>query len=68
MVLLWMAQGFIENSMVGKAVEEVGSDYFAELLSRSLIEQVNDDTDKGKFFMNDLIHDLASTISVKKSL
>ncbi|KAK2386215.1 putative disease resistance RPP13 protein [Trifolium repens] len=68
MVLLWMAHGFIENSVVGKAAEEVGSDYFVELLSRSLIGQVNDDTDKGKFFMNNLIHDSTSTISVKESL
>jgi hypothetical protein len=65
MVLLWMAQGFLEHSMLEKAEEEVGNEYFNELLSRSLIEQLNDDTDREKFAMHCLVHDLATIVSGK---
>ncbi|PNY05168.1 CC-NBS-LRR resistance protein [Trifolium pratense] len=65
MVLLWMAQGFLEHSMVEKTEEEVGNEYFTELLSRSLIEQLNDDTDREKFVMHCLVHDLATIVSGK---
>ncbi|MCI00181.1 NBS-LRR type disease resistance protein, partial [Trifolium medium] len=65
MVLLWMAQGFLEHSMVEKAEEEVGNEYFTELLSRSLIEQLNDDTDGERFVMHCLVHDLATIVSGK---
>ena len=43
LILLWMAEGFLEHSMVGKVEEEVGDDFFIELFSRSLIEQFKDD-------------------------
>ncbi|RHN66444.1 putative leucine-rich repeat domain, L domain-containing protein [Medicago truncatula] len=65
LILLWMAEGFLEHSMVGKAVEEVGDDYFNELLSRSLIERSNDDIVKEKFVMHDVVYDLATIASGK---
>jgi len=65
LILLWMAEGFLEHSMVGKAVEEVGDDYFNELLSRSLLEQSNDDAVKEKFVMHDVVNDLATIVSEK---
>jgi len=39
LVLLWMAEGFLEHSQGENATEELGDDYFDELLSRSLIQQ-----------------------------
>ncbi|XP_058759346.1 putative disease resistance RPP13-like protein 1 [Vicia villosa] len=65
LVLLWMAEGFLDCSQGGKLEEELGDDCFAELLSRSLIQQSNDGAHGKLFFMHDLINDLASTVSGK---
>jgi hypothetical protein len=65
LVLLWMAEGFLDYSHSGKATEEVGDDCFSELLSRSLIQQSNDDSHEKKFFMHDLVYDLAKVVSGK---
>ncbi|XP_045790417.1 putative disease resistance RPP13-like protein 1 [Trifolium pratense] len=65
MVLLWMAEGFLEHSQGRKTMEEVGDDYFVELSSRSLIQQSNDDSGGQKFFMHDLVNDLATIVSGK---
>ncbi|CAL5201535.1 unnamed protein product [Lathyrus oleraceus] len=63
LVLLWTAEGFFDYFQGGKAAEEVGDDCFAELLSRSLIQQINDDARGEKFVMHDLVNDLASFVS-----
>jgi hypothetical protein len=60
-----MAEGFLDYSHSGKATEEVGDDCFSELLSRSLIQQSNDDFHGKKFFMHDLVYDLAKVVSGK---
>ncbi|AES88176.1 putative P-loop containing nucleoside triphosphate hydrolase, leucine-rich repeat domain, L [Medicago truncatula] len=65
LVLLWMAEGFLDYSQGGKAAEEVGDDCFSELLSRSLIQQTNDDSHEKKFFMHGLVYDLATVVSGK---
>ncbi|AES69818.1 LRR and NB-ARC domain disease resistance protein [Medicago truncatula] len=62
LILLWMAEGFLEHSQRNKTAEEVGHDYFIELLSRCLIQQSNDDG-KEKFVMHDLVNDLALVVS-----
>ena len=64
-VLLWMAEGFLEHSHNQKEVEEVGDDYFVQLLSRSLIQQSNDDVGRLKFVMHDLVNDLATIVAGK---
>ena len=58
-VLLWMAQGFIpENNK--ERMEDIGLDYFFDLVSRSLFEECSSDRGGSrKFIMHDLIHDLA---------
>ncbi|RHN66317.1 putative P-loop containing nucleoside triphosphate hydrolase, leucine-rich repeat domain, L [Medicago truncatula] len=63
LVLLWMAEGFLDCSHGGKAMEELGDDCFAELLSRSLIQQLSNDARGEKFVMHDLVNDLATVIS-----
>ncbi|XP_058788352.1 putative disease resistance RPP13-like protein 1 [Vicia villosa] len=65
LVLLWMAEGFFDYFQGEKAAEEVGDDCFSELLSRSLIQQINDDARGEKFVMHDLVNDLASFVSGK---
>ena len=64
LVQMWMAQGYIQPSYENEyCLEDVGDEYFEDLLSRSLFEEaevkgVNNDTYK----MHDLIHDLAQSI------
>ncbi|PNX95461.1 NBS-LRR resistance protein [Trifolium pratense] len=65
LVLLWMAEGFLDYSKGEKAAEEIGDECFVELLSRSLIQQSNDDSQEKKFFMHDLVNDLATVASGK---
>jgi len=65
LILLWMAEGFLEHSQGEKTLEEVGADCFVELLSRSFIQQSNDDHDRKKFVMHDLLYDLAVVVSGK---
>ncbi|AES69608.2 putative P-loop containing nucleoside triphosphate hydrolase, leucine-rich repeat domain, L [Medicago truncatula] len=65
LVLLWMAEGFLDYSHGEKTMEELGGDCFAELLSRSLIQQSNDNGRGEKFFMHDLVNDLATVVSGK---
>ncbi|CAL5331137.1 unnamed protein product [Camellia sinensis] len=60
-VLLWMAEGFIMQKRE-KQMEDVGGDYFRELLSRSFFQPSS--TSKGsKFVMHDLINDLAHVVA-----
>jgi Leucine-rich repeat (LRR) protein len=59
-VLLWMAEGFLEETR-NKRMEEVGEDYFLALASRSLLEQSSDN--KSGFVMHDLVNDLAKFVS-----
>nr|XP_027192844.1 LOW QUALITY PROTEIN: putative disease resistance RPP13-like protein 1 [Cicer arietinum] len=67
LVLLWMAEGFLEHSLENKTPEEVGDDYVNELLSRSLIQVQQSDSDFGgqELVMHDLVNDLASMVSGK---
>ncbi|XP_057511359.1 putative disease resistance RPP13-like protein 1 [Actinidia eriantha] len=58
LVLLWMAEGFICQQEGGKKMEDLGGEYFRELLSRSFF-QPSRMTEGSKFVMHDLINDLA---------
>ncbi|KAM5551919.1 putative disease resistance RPP13-like protein 1 [Rosa sericea] len=57
LILLWMAEGFLEQPKGTKVMEDIGDEYFGELLSRSLFQKA------GKnslcFVMHDLVGDLA---------
>ncbi|XP_057432661.1 putative disease resistance RPP13-like protein 1 [Lotus japonicus] len=66
MILLWMAEGFLQQSHAGKAMELAGEDCFNELLSRSLIQKEFFAAEE-KFRMHDLIYDLARLVSGKSS-
>ncbi|XP_020535356.1 putative disease resistance RPP13-like protein 1 isoform X2 [Jatropha curcas] len=61
LILLWMAEGFLVHSFVHKEMEEVGDDYFQELVSRSFFQRSSDY--RSCFIMHDLINDLAKNVS-----
>ncbi|CAL5331106.1 unnamed protein product [Camellia sinensis] len=60
-VLLWMAEGFILQKRE-KQMEDVGGEYFRELLSRSFF-QPSSTGKSSKFVMHDLINDLAQVVA-----
>ncbi|XP_048329118.2 disease resistance protein RGA2-like [Ziziphus jujuba] len=61
----WMAQGFIKISNPTDYLEDVGYEYFKELLWRSFFEEVETDENGNvtKCKMHDLMHDLAESIT-----
>ncbi|XP_034679165.1 putative disease resistance protein RGA4 [Vitis riparia] len=64
-VQLWIAQGYIQSSNDNnKQLEDIGDQYFEELLSRSLLEKVRTNRFTNTLIckMHDLIHDLAQSI------
>ncbi|CAL5381766.1 unnamed protein product [Camellia sinensis] len=61
LVLIWMAEGFVEQPRSNKTKEEVGYEYFHELLSRSFFQQSS--ANKYYFVMHDLLNDLALSVS-----
>ncbi|GJN38399.1 hypothetical protein PR202_gb27435 [Eleusine coracana subsp. coracana] len=64
LVHLWMAQGFVETTDVTEDIEDVGNDYFEELLSCSFIQSIgNNTTGSGIFKIHDLLYDLAGKVA-----
>nr|CAD1829003.1 unnamed protein product [Ananas comosus var. bracteatus] len=66
LVRQWMVQGFIQAAEDNddKAPEDVASEYFDELVSRSFFQNSLLEFGEGeKFLMHDLLHDLARYIS-----
>ncbi|RVW26581.1 putative disease resistance RPP13-like protein 1 [Vitis vinifera] len=61
LILLWMGEGFLQQTKGKKRMEDLGSKYFSELLSRSFFQQSSDIMPR--FMMHDLIHDLAQSIA-----
>jgi hypothetical protein len=61
LVLLWMAEGLIHSQENGKQMEDLGSEYFHDLLSRSFFQQSS--TEKSRFVMHDLVNDLAQWVA-----
>ncbi|KAL4394404.1 putative disease resistance RPP13-like protein 1 [Arachis hypogaea] len=59
-ILLWMAENFIETPNQGLTMEEVGDQYFNELVSRSFFQKSS--FHKSQFMMHDLINDLARDV------
>ncbi|KAH9782479.1 putative disease resistance RPP13-like protein 1 [Citrus sinensis] len=62
LVSLWMAEGIVQQSRNNsKQPEVLGREYFQDLLSRSILQPSSSNT--SKFFMHDLVHDLARWVS-----
>ncbi|KDO53176.1 hypothetical protein CISIN_1g000568mg [Citrus sinensis] len=56
-ILLWIAEGFLDHEDRDEEKEELGHQFFQELCSRSFFEKSSNDT--SKFVMHDLVNDLA---------
>ncbi|MED6182141.1 hypothetical protein PIB30_025858 [Stylosanthes scabra] len=56
LILLWMAENFLQP-VARKTLEEVGDEYFDELIARSFL--LPHSTHENEFVMHDLMHDLA---------
>ena len=64
LILLWMAEGLIcHKKKDNRQIEDLGVDYFDELLSRCFFQPSNKDT--LRFVMHDLINDLAQDVSAE---
>ncbi|KAL0339829.1 UNVERIFIED_CONTAM: putative disease resistance protein RGA1 [Sesamum radiatum] len=62
LVHLWMAEGFIQLQGQ-RRLEDIGSDYFDDLYSRSFFIQGKSSPNQTTYKMHDLIHDLARLVS-----
>jgi Leucine-rich repeat (LRR) protein len=66
LIRLWIAQGFVKSSNdQSRCLEDVGNEYFMDLLWRSFFQEAQTDFD-GEIFgckMHDLIHDLAISVA-----
>ncbi|KAJ0483647.1 putative P-loop containing nucleoside triphosphate hydrolase, leucine-rich repeat domain superfamily [Helianthus annuus] len=61
LILLWMAEGFLNTSSSNKSIERLGVEYFEELLSRSLFQHAPNNN--LLFVMHDLLNDLATSVA-----
>ncbi|KAB1224988.1 putative disease resistance RPP13-like protein 1 [Morella rubra] len=61
LVLLWMAEGFVQQPKAKKRLEEVGGKYFLELLSRSFFQESIENN--SRFVMHGILRDLADIVS-----
>ncbi|XP_017984140.1 PREDICTED: putative disease resistance RPP13-like protein 1 [Theobroma cacao] len=60
-VLLWMAEGFLQQAADKTQIEDLGGKYFRDLVSRSLFQISS--RDRSQFVMHDLINDLAQSVA-----
>ncbi|XP_040990996.1 putative disease resistance RPP13-like protein 1 [Juglans microcarpa x Juglans regia] len=60
LILLWMAEGLLPQ-VKDKTMEQIGDDYFVDLVSRSLFQQ-SSITYEERFGMHDLVNDLAKFV------
>ncbi|XP_017441717.2 putative disease resistance RPP13-like protein 1 [Vigna angularis] len=60
LILLWMAEDLVKEPKKEKTLEQVGKEYFDELVSRSLFQSSSHRTSGNCFLMHDLMHDLAT--------
>ncbi|CAL9085360.1 unnamed protein product [Musa acuminata var. zebrina] len=62
LVRMWMAQGFLQPGERGRRPEDVGEDYFDELLHRSFFQD-SLNGQSGNYVVHDLLHQLAESLS-----
>ena len=70
LVQQWIAQGYIQCTNGNEELEDIGDQYFKELLSRSLLEEINKDdfNNISTCKMHDLVHDLAQLVVGSEAL
>uniref|UniRef100_A0A7N2LBL1 CC-NBS-LRR protein n=1 Tax=Quercus lobata TaxID=97700 RepID=A0A7N2LBL1_QUELO len=69
LIYMWMAQGFIKLYNEKKCPEDVGDEYFMDLLWRSFFQEVEEDElgNISKFKIHDLMHDIAIQVTGSES-
>ncbi|XP_035541556.1 putative disease resistance RPP13-like protein 1 [Juglans regia] len=60
-VILWMAEGLIQPRQDEEEMEDLGFEYFYDLLSRSFFQKSR--INESQFVMHDLINDLAQSVA-----
>nr|CAD1842879.1 unnamed protein product [Ananas comosus var. bracteatus] len=65
LIRLWIAEGFIKTVDRSKRIEDVGREYFDDLLSSSFFQPTKDDD---LYTIHDLLHDLAEMVSKDRHL
>ncbi|XP_020097174.1 putative disease resistance protein RGA4 [Ananas comosus] len=65
LIRLWIAEGFIKTVDKSKRIEDVGREYFDDLLSSSFFQPTKDDD---LYTIHDLLHDLAEMVSKDRYL
>ncbi|CBI40179.3 unnamed protein product, partial [Vitis vinifera] len=61
LILLWMAEGFLQQTKGENQPEKLGCEYFDDLFSRSFFQQSTQNS--SQFLMHDLVNDLAQSIA-----
>ncbi|KAF5775788.1 putative P-loop containing nucleoside triphosphate hydrolase, leucine-rich repeat domain superfamily [Helianthus annuus] len=61
LILLWIAEGYLNESTADKSPERLGQEYFEKLLSRSFFQPAPDG--ESFFVMHDLMNDLAAFVA-----
>ncbi|XP_022764340.1 putative disease resistance RPP13-like protein 1 [Durio zibethinus] len=61
LVLLWMAEGLVQQPKAMKQMEDLGNEYFLDLLSRAFFQQAGGK--ESRFVMHDLMNDLAQFVA-----
>ncbi|XVF82276.1 hypothetical protein PTKIN_Ptkin16aG0033000 [Pterospermum kingtungense] len=61
LIMLWRAEGFLHEAREKQRIEDLGHEYFRDLLSRSLLQRSN--KDRSRFVMHDLINDLVQSVA-----
>ncbi|XP_058079924.1 putative disease resistance protein RGA3 [Magnolia sinica] len=63
LIRLWMAEGFLQSSDGIKQMEDIGGEYFNNLLWRSFFQDVHNDGNIEWCKMHDLVHDVACSVA-----
>nr|XP_048320382.1 putative disease resistance RPP13-like protein 1 isoform X3 [Ziziphus jujuba var. spinosa] len=61
LILLWMAEGLLQNQKGSREMEDLGREYFRELFSRSFFQKSK--KDESKYVMHDLLNDFARLVA-----
>ncbi|XP_060670486.1 putative disease resistance protein At3g14460 [Ziziphus jujuba] len=61
LILLWMAEGLLQNPKGSRQMEDLGREYFRELSSRSFFQKSK--KDESKYVMHDLFNELARSVA-----
>jgi len=63
---LWIAEGYIHNKLSSKPPEDLAFEYYKELISRNLLEPVEEYYDQSAFTMHDVVRSFAQYIYNKR--